>query len=443
MYGNRAVGWLLSIPLLGALSQAAHAVPAFVDQTQQPCSACHVGGFGPQLTPFGREFKLNGYTLRAGDAFTVPVSAALIASFNNTAKDQPAPPAPHYATNNNFTIDQVNLFVAGGFGDHFGVFSQFTYDGVGRGISWDNQDWRVVDRETILDTDVFMGLSVNNAPTVEDSWNSTPAWGFPYTSSILDPSPAAAPLIAGALAGNTIGVVAYAWWDSHIMTKAGAYWTPGNDFLRTVGASADAGTISGAAPYLRFAYQKDYGDQNYEVGAFALLPNIHPPGVAGAATDDYADFGVDASYQYLGDSSNVYTVNMRYTHEQQDLGASFAAGNAAHPHNSLDDIRLDAAYYWHNSIGATVQPFYTWGSSDSLLYAGNRTFTPNSSGVLLQADYTLFPNSDSPLGPRFNMRVGVQYTAYAQFDGAATNFDGAGRNASDNNTLRVFLWTAY
>ena len=41
------------------------------------------------------------------------------------------------------------------------------------------------------------------------------------------------------------------------------------------------------------------------------------------------------------------------------------------------------------------------------------------------------------------MRVGVQYTLYSRFDGARTNFDGTGANASDNNTLRVLMWFAY
>ena len=49
----------------------------------------------------------------------------------------------------------------------------------------------------------------------------------------------------------------------------------------------------------------------------------------------------------------------------------------------------------------------------------------------------------TPLGPRFNLRVGVQYTAYAKFDGARRNYDGAGANASDNDTLRIFTWLAY
>jgi len=33
-------------------------------------------------------------------------------------------------------------------------------------------------------------------------------------------------------------------------------------------------------------------------------------------------------------------------------------------------------------------------------------------------------------------------TIYDKFDGASSNYDGAGRNASDNNTLFLFLWAA-
>lgn len=87
---------------------SAMAVPAFTEQTGQVCAACHVGGFGPQLTPFGRDFKLSGYTLRASPEFTLPLSAIAIADFVHTQKDQ-SPPAPDFGTNNNPTIDQIIL----------------------------------------------------------------------------------------------------------------------------------------------------------------------------------------------------------------------------------------------------------------------------------------------------------------------------------------------
>src|SRR5437868_3703208 len=124
-------------PVLAFTPHPAAAVPAFAEQTGQPCSTCHIGAFGPQLTPFGRQFKLNGYTLHNKE-FAVPLSAMAELSFVHSAKDQAAPPAPHYATNDSATIDQISLFAAGRIGDHAGAFSQFTYDGVGRSFAWDN-----------------------------------------------------------------------------------------------------------------------------------------------------------------------------------------------------------------------------------------------------------------------------------------------------------------
>src|SRR5438105_4380242 len=40
----------------------AYGLPSFARQTGQKCAACHVGGNWPQLTPWGRFFKLSGYT---------------------------------------------------------------------------------------------------------------------------------------------------------------------------------------------------------------------------------------------------------------------------------------------------------------------------------------------------------------------------------------------
>jgi len=63
--------WLIATSITAALvccavSRPADAVPAFAEQTGQPCAACHVGAFGPQLKPYGRDFKLHGYTATSG-----------------------------------------------------------------------------------------------------------------------------------------------------------------------------------------------------------------------------------------------------------------------------------------------------------------------------------------------------------------------------------------
>ena len=129
---------LLSI--LAAMScSPARAVPAFAAQTGQPCQMCHVGGFGPQLTVYGRNFKLSGYTQRS-TPFNLPISAMGIASFLHTQDDQ-APP-DGFKANDNFALDQISLFLAGGLGSHLGGFVQTTYDGIAKAWTWDNLDLR-------------------------------------------------------------------------------------------------------------------------------------------------------------------------------------------------------------------------------------------------------------------------------------------------------------
>lgn len=431
--------------LLALTTTQAAALPAYAMQTGEACSACHVGAFGPQLTPFGREFKMQGYTMRAGDKFTAPVSAMAVFSWVNTAKDQQAPPADHYGLNNNGGLDEASLFLAGGYGKHFGSFAQVTFDGVGRGIAWDNMDLRAVEQTELYGKDLVLGLSVNNNPGIQDPFNTLAAWGFPYTDSDLMPGPDASPIMQGGLEMSVLGANAYAWWDDSVYAEAGVYWMPGHGFFQAVGQDpSDAGGIlDGAAPYFRLAYNKDYGDQNWEVGVFGMFPSMYPGNIRSTGTSDhYSDYGVDGSYQFMGDGSNIYTLNTRYTHEEQNLDASYLLGNASKRNNSLDEFRIDGSYYWHNTYGATVGIFNTWGSTDPLLYADNRTFKPDSQGFIFQIDGTLFGRPNSSADSRFNMRVGLQYIAYTQFNGADSNYDGTGRSASDNNTLRIFTWMA-
>src|SRR5437867_8116338 len=177
----RLAAWPILILVFLALSWArAGAVPAFAAQTGQPCQTCHVGGFGPQLTPFGRNFKLNGYTLRS-KGFNVPLSAMAIASYVRTNKDQSEPPAPGFRMNDNIAVDQVSLFLAGGLGSHLGAFVQATYDGVAKAWAWDNLDLRAATKVQVKGVDVVLGASLNNSPTVQDAWNTLSAWGYPYT----------------------------------------------------------------------------------------------------------------------------------------------------------------------------------------------------------------------------------------------------------------------
>ena len=62
-------------------------------------------------------------------------------------------------------------------------------------------------------------MTLNNNPTMSDLWNSTPAWGYPFTTSPLAPTPAAATIIDGGLAQQVAGLGAYAFWKKSRLSR--------------------------------------------------------------------------------------------------------------------------------------------------------------------------------------------------------------------------------
>jgi hypothetical protein len=171
----------------------AAALPRYSCQTGLPCPQCHVQGFGPDLTDFGRQFKLHGYVWGdRPDVPFIPLAAMLQTSFTHTGQGQPGGATPHFKDNNNVALDQLSLFYAGRIVPHVGAFVQGTYDGVTGTAALDNVDIRAAMQGTVLGTDLIYGVSVNNTPTVQDLWNTTPARGFPCASSRLAPTPASA-----------------------------------------------------------------------------------------------------------------------------------------------------------------------------------------------------------------------------------------------------------
>jgi hypothetical protein len=89
-------------------------------------------------------------------------------------------------------------------------------------------------------------------------------------------------------------------------------------------------------------------------------------------------------------------------------------------------------------IGGSIAYFSTTGKTGNLLYSpdsvgGSRTGSPNSNGFILEADYL----------PWEKTKISLQYTIYNKFNGAHSNYDGFGRNASDNNTLYALVWLMF
>lgn len=446
--GVRLACAFLGLLALSSIVPQANAVPAFARQTHAPCIACHVGGFGPQLTAFGRQFKLLGYTLKAGRETNVPLSLMLVETYTHTRARQSAPPAKYFGTNDNTELQQASVFLAGRITDHLGVMAQATYSENGGLLGWDNSDLRYARSTTVGGHAAVWGISLNNNPSVTDLFNTAPAWQFPYMASNLTPGAPATPILMGGLAGQVVGLDAYAQIDGSLYLEVGGYRSLSPAFLRDVNASY-SGRLSGVAPYLRLAYTWNLANGSAHVGAFAFhaargLPGTNARGDAVALpgpTDKFTDLGIDAGYQLLPGNKHIVTINALYLAERQRLRATHDAGGSSNVGNTLRTANVNASYWYENTWGITLAGFADNGSRDPELYGNNGR--PDTRGGEIELDWNPFGKADSWQQPSANLRIGLQYVWYTRFSGMVSNVDGAGRHAADNDTLFLYAWVTF
>lgn len=449
--------WLLRIFfglfafVLTGLPQSALAVPSFARQTGLACEACHT--VFPQLTPFGRVFKASGYTLfntqKVEDIDRTkqstlslsdlpPISAMIIAGTSSVAK---ANDADSSKVSTDFP-QQASLFYAGRISDNIGAYFQLTYDDQSGSIGIDNTDIRFADVANVDGHNVIYGVSLNNNPTVQDLWNSTPAWGQPFISAPSMQTPAIpGAQIEGAMAQIVAGLSAYTFIDNSLYVEAGVYRSALQGQSVANNGNTTNNIISGVAPYWRAAYEWDWGKNSWEFGTFGISAALENPttpagnainnSLQSAPTDRFLDAGLDSQYQFIDDETQI-SIDARWTHENQNLDASYVAGFASNKSDRFDSANLIAGYYWHRKLGASLSFFNISGSNDPL-YLGTVSGNSNSSWGTAEIDFV----------PWLNVKLGLQYTVFMRFDGASTNYDGAGRNASDNNLLYGFLWVAF
>jgi len=432
-----AVGFLALVALCHT---PAEAVPSFARQTGLACNGCHTTP--PELNSAGRRFKLLGYTDRAEETATVsnkpaerhaglellrslPLSAMFETSLTGTKASQPG------TQNGTFELPQdISLFLAGAWGSHIGSFLQITYDKQADHFSIDNTDIRFADKSTLGGKELVYGLTLNNNPTVEDLWHTTPAWGFPWIGSDSAPTPAAAPLIQGALAQDVAGIGAYAMWNEHLYVAATIYASDHVGSPRPSSGSGFATNIHGVAPYWRVAWQQSLdADNDLEVGTYGMQVRSSPNSVSGIE-DRFTDWAVDLQYDRIVLVRDVLSVRATYVRESSSLDATFGQGGAAQPAHHLSLFTANVGYHFGNVFSVTAGVQDVTGTVDALLWAptavtGSATGSPNSTAYIGNLSWW----------PIQNLQIAAQYTAYTRFNGSATNYDGSGRNASDNNTI--------
>ena len=424
--------------LAGAWGSApsAMALPSYARQTGLPCSGCHTTP--PELNPAGKLFKLLAFTDTSANTITAPsdkrrsglnmLSSLPLSAFLETSLTSTKVPQPG-TQNWNFEFPQdISLFLAGAWSTHLGSFLQVTYNKQSDHFSMDNTDIRYANKKQVAGKEWDYGLTLNNNPTIEDLWNSTPGWGFPFIAADSAPTPSASPLINGGLALDVAGLGAYTLWDQHVYFAGTLYRSDHVGDAQPTTGQCCSNNIRGVAPYWRLAWQQNGRTANLEVGAYGIHMKSSPGAVTGPE-DSYTDFGPDIEYdRVLG--KDVLSLRGTYIRENSALVASVVGGNANPGPHHLNASNANVEYHYGNRASGAFGWFLTNGTTDPYLFpqvavTGSANGSPRSTGIIANISYW----------PMQNLDLAAQYIDYLRFNGAATNYDGAGRNASDNNTL--------
>ena len=416
----------------------AEAVPSYARQTGLPCSGCHYNP--PELNPAGRRFKLLGYVDRADETKvvkadgskkraaldllgTLPLSAWLEASFTSTKSAIPG------TQNGSIELPQdVSLFLSGAWTSHVGSFMQVTYDTQDDHFSMDNTDIRYANSTKLGGKEFVYGLNVNNNPTVEDLWNSTPAWGFPFVADDWAPTPTAAPIISS-LGQDVAGFGGYMMWNNHLYADVSFYRSSHIGSSQPTDGSGFTYNIRGLAPYWRVAWQQLTGKTQYELGTYGMHMHSSPGAITGPE-DVYTDFAFDTQIDRTVVRTDVLSFRATYIRENSNLLASTALGTASPSSHHLDTFLTNAEYHFGNKYSGAFGWFDTSGTIDPVLFtqvavSGSSNGDPRGSGYI--ANFSFWPWQ--------NLQLSAQYTGYTKFNGGTNNYDGAGRNASANNTV--------
>ena len=471
-------GALFALFLFGVSLDYAQALPLFSRQTGQNCVACHAGGQYPELTPYGRYFKLTAYTL--GKRTDIPVSIQFVGGAATS-------------TNGNNGTGQVNqsgklepnylfLNVGGKITDNIGAFSQWYYaideQVSGNGsipnqnqFAADIQDWRYADHyvgdSTDTIKDFIWGASLNNFAGSTDVWNSSPMWMYPYMGSTRNYSTYGLPFNTrlSAYTVHNPGYGVYGYVNRNFYGEVNLYQSGGSGPLSWMTYPQSNSNpnnppvyLQGLNPYFRFAYQSDeHAGHNWMIGFLGaninqysscntvansasndiyrgVAPNcsgpVNSPALS-AGTVKYQDRAIDSQYQYLMDPHTV-TAQLRYTKENISDPMGILYSN---PNNKTNSFMSKVSYVYNATYGAAIGFQNITGTADS--YYG----TNEATGATLNPNSTVWIPSIW-YQPLQNMRLTYQYTAFTKYNGGTINYNGSGTNASANNASWLYLWLA-
>ena len=427
---RRAVMFIAFGVALLVATQNASALPSFARQTGMACAACHT--IFPKLTPFGRIFKLNGYTMtglqqieqKTGTSAPgvkisaiAPMSAMIQVSLTHTNQTD------YNTENNGISFPQpLSLYYAGAISAHVGAFMQVTMDDASSSFGFDMGDMRYANTVTTAGgLSILYGVTLDNMTGMEDVWNTTPAWTYPYLDASPDhgDSPAVNSLMGA-------GLGAYALVDNHWYAYVSVYHPMDNQKTSIDDAGMYMGNPYAENPYWRFAWQGNLGSDGYlEVGTYGTDVRVYGNGMTQAAAvatrDEFTDYALDAQYELAIGGSDQLNAHAVYIHEKQDLAAS----NPGATSQRLNQARFDVAYIAGGRFQYQLGYFATSGSDGANAFDGmmSNPYGGDNKGLVAQFDFM----------PWENTKLALQYTAFNTFGGTTDA-------ASDNNALVASIW---
>ena len=421
-------------------STSANAIPAYARQTGSACADCHAGAYGagsngPELTPYGMRFKLNGYTDTDGNGIKIPVAGQLTGTR--------AVPAQGQSTTE---LSEADLYLAGRITDQIGGYVKVQSDNVGDNkfsTQLSDVDLRFVAKDLKLgEREATIGVTVNNNPGFQDPVAALPAAtqnGPPTVSgSLLNPSS------SNTLAHRVIGASVYGVYDSNWYGEIGTYTSMPTSVQDHLGYSlgGDPGKL-GDTGYFSFNYMKDLKSQFFSAGVVALttkrqLPRIGP-------NEDITDLGYDLTYQYLGNRDNIVQLAYINILEQRRYASvpvsPVIPGLTAQARGVVHDQTASVSYTFKQSYGVTFSHLVSTGTHDVVRYVpyGEPDTASNSFSVF----WTPFGRDDS-WTTIANIKLAASWFRFTKFNGSATNVFGVpfGAPVTNARDLDEFLLSA-
>jgi hypothetical protein len=425
------------------------ALPSFARQTGEKCAACHVSGSWPQLTPWGRFFKLSGYT--AGKPMVDKegfhyVPTGVLGQLGLTAANQANNSLGQPVIRHNGSPEAYAFTgeVATRLTDFMGV--SYEYEIGNQFPGWKGSagpvDIRAVHFFHPGGNELLVGIDSNNSPSVQDVWNSTPVWSYPFSLSPQAPGGGSSPMIAR-LGEQSGSVGAYAVLNREWYAEVSVY-RAGTDFFRWMNAgtafqTGDKNYLSGSNPYWRAYWTNEEGPHSFMAGTFGMQANVFPNSAApNGPGNTFTDYGFDSQYQYLGASQKV-TLRGSYTYERQHWNASFASGDSSILRGNIKSLNLNGTYGYRDQWVFNGGYFLNNGSDNAALFSvtgpsGVRlSSSPDTSGYVAELDRIITQN----------LRLTLQYKGFLKVNGLTNNIDGLGRSASANNTVWLTMFFAF